>query len=64
MNIPDNYDQWVSHQAKQDERLAKLPKCDFCGEPIQDEHCYQIDGKTYCTDCLNDQFRKEIELDE
>lgn len=61
MNIPDNYDQWTAHEAEQEKLLEKLPVCRHCGEPIQDDHYFYIDGAIYCEDCLNDKFRRDIE---
>ena len=41
-------------------RLAQLPKCDICDQPIQDDHYYQINGENYCPGCL-EYFRKETD---
>lgn len=41
--------------------LESRPKCDICGEPIQDDHFYQINGDKVCPSCLEDHFRKEID---
>lgn len=51
----------IRHDREQQQKLDRLPKCDICGEPIQDTHYYLIDGEVLCTDCLNDNFRIEIE---
>ena len=40
---------------------ASLPKCDNCGEPIHDDHCYKIHGERICIACLENEFREEIE---
>lgn len=61
MNIPDNYDQWTAHEAEQEKLLEKLPVCRCCGEHIQDDHYFYIDGVIYCEDCLNEKFRRDIE---
>lgn len=53
----DNYDLWIQHDAEMEERLSRLPVCDECGETIQDEHCYCINGNYICEDCLNDRYR-------
>lgn len=37
---------------------ARLPKCDCCGEPIQDDYYWEIDGEILCQTCLNEQYRK------
>jgi formylmethanofuran dehydrogenase subunit E len=51
MNIPDNYDRWKQHDAEQQAKLDKLPKCFECGEPIQDEYGYEFDKGFMCADC-------------
>ena len=59
--IPDNYDLWAAHDAKQERLLDKLPKCSNCGEHIQDDYCYQIDGGLICEHCLNAYYRADVE---
>ena len=49
------------YEADQEEQLDKLPKCDICGEPIQDDYLYDIYGDIFCEECLNDKFRKNTE---
>ena len=53
----DNNDFYDMHQAKQDKWLEARPRCCCCGEPIQDDMLYDIDGDLYCEDCMNDEFR-------
>lgn len=60
MNIPDNYDQWEAHEREQAQRLAKLPVCDICDDPIQDDFYYEISGENICEHCLDQFFRKEV----
>ena len=50
------------HDAEQQKMLKKLPKCVHCGEPIQDEHLYDIDGELFCEECMKEIFRKSTEL--
>lgn len=50
--VPDNYDLWEAHQREQDKWLDSLPKCSECGEPIQQDECYDFDGDLICEDCL------------
>lgn len=42
------------HDAKQQAKLDRLPKCKRCGHPIQQEDAVCIGGKYYCDDCLED----------
>ena len=53
-----DFDQWDAEQARY---LARLPKCSECGQPIQDEEYYEIDGKFYCSDCLETYHRHYTE---
>lgn len=50
------------HDRAQAKRLARLPVCDICDQPIQDDHFYQINGDNVCPVCLEDHFRKELEI--
>ena len=61
MYVPDNYDLFLQHQARQDRQLEKLPVCDCCLEPIQDEHYYDLGGELFCKDCLDNEYRKDTE---
>lgn len=40
------------------ERLKELPVCHACGERIQGEYRYRIDGVLYCEECLKDIFEE------
>lgn len=42
-----DFDQWEAEQ-------AKLPVCDWCGEPIQGEYAYRINGDLVCPNCINE----------
>ena len=59
-NIPDNYELFQQHDAEQEELLEQCPVCICCGEHIQDEFYYDIDGDTYCDRCLKDTFLRFI----
>lgn len=61
MRIPDNYDKWEQHEAEQQSKLARLPKCSCCDEPIQSEHCYEINGELICPECLESEHEKRTE---
>lgn len=63
MNIPDNYDQWLAHDRRQEMQRERLPKCDRCKEEIQ-EYFFDIYGDIYCEDCAHKLFRREVVLDE
>ena len=57
MRVPDINDELRMYEAEQEASLESLPKCVNCGEPIQDDYLYDIDGDIYCEDCMKDEFR-------
>ena len=61
MHVPDNYDAFVKHEADQEEKMARLPVCDYCGNAIQDDWYYEIDGEKFCPDCMDEHFRKSTD---
>lgn len=61
MNVPDNYDIWEAHEREQERRLARLPVCADCGEPVQDDHFYLINDEVICPNCLEAGYRKEVD---
>ena len=34
--------------------LERRPVCVCCGEHIQDDECYKVDGDLICKDCMDD----------
>ena len=59
----DNYDLWGNHDRERERELQKLPKCDECGEPIQDDHYYQIGNQKICPGCLENYYRVENDIE-
>ena len=57
----DNYQLWVMHEMEQEDALEKCPVCDCCGEYIQDDWFYKIEGEILCLDCLNENYRHRVE---
>lgn len=53
-----DFDAYDREQAKE---MDKLPRCEHCGEPIQDEYFYLIGDEAYCADCLESEFCKRTE---
>ena len=51
-----DFDAWDTEQNK---RLATLPVCADCDEPIQDEFAYYINGEWICENCI-DSYRREV----
>jgi formylmethanofuran dehydrogenase subunit E len=52
---------FARHDAEQQEELEKLPVCSECGEPIQSEYCYEIDGEYICEECLECNHKKTVD---
>lgn len=52
-----DFDRWDTEQNR---RLESLPECADCGEPIQDDHCYEYNGEYICPRCNEDLHRKEV----
>lgn len=51
-----DFERW---DAERQAWLNSLPKCECCGEPIQQEKAVCIDGIYYCDECL-DEMREWI----
>lgn len=60
-DVPDNLDRWERHQAEQERRLERLPECSCCGEKVQEDYYFEINGEVLCVHCLNEYYRKDIE---
>lgn len=43
---------FTSYDRGQAKRLERLPECADCGEPIQDETAFYIDGEWICENCM------------
>ena len=58
-----DFDAW---DRKREDALDKLPKCDKCGEPIQDEDLYDFeDGNLICEECvleyINERYKRKTD---
>lgn len=53
-----DFDRWDADEQK---ALKKLPKCEYCGETIMDDHLYDFNGDIMCETCLKEHFRKPVE---
>lgn len=64
MRLPDHYDTYRQHEIAQSKWLASLPVCDRCGEPIQDEYCWEVEPDEWvCESCKDEwliEHRKEV----
>lgn len=61
MYVPDNYDAYKQHEAERESWLSKRPICECCGEPIQDDYLYEINGDILCEECMKGEYRKWTE---
>lgn len=43
--------------ARKERELRRRPKCCECGEHIQTEYCFEVNGEYICEDCMNDYHR-------
>lgn len=59
--MEDNYSKWEQHQRELDAELERLPVCECCGHPIQDDYTWDIDGELLCDGCAADKYRKHTE---
>lgn len=51
---------FARHDAEQQKELDKLPRCDYCDEPIQDDFYFSINYEVICESCLDRFFRKDV----
>lgn len=49
------------HDAEQEAKLERLPRCSECGEAIQSDECYEINDELICPECLKQNHRKRVE---
>lgn len=49
------------YSAEQERELAQLPKCSYCGEPIQEHFCFEINDELICVHCLKQNYRRDTE---
>jgi formylmethanofuran dehydrogenase subunit E len=57
MGIPDNYDLWEAQDVERERRRARRPVCSRCGEHIQEEEAYLIEGAFICQKCMEQDFK-------
>ena len=59
--MPDNYSLWQAHDRAQEQARARLPVCDRCREPIDDDEYFDIHGELLCYGCMVEKYRKWTE---
>lgn len=60
-HIPDYNDFVSAHMDEQEKQLAERPICEECGEHIQDDDCFEINGCLICPECLDINHRKAVD---
>ena len=53
-----DFNRWDADQARQE---AKLPVCADCDHAVQDDHYYEINGEVICPECMESNYRKEVD---
>lgn len=53
-----DFDRWDAYQAQQE---ARLPKCEKCGKPINDDIYFEIDEEILCEKCMHDEYARSTE---
>ena len=53
-----DFERWNADQEKE---LSRLPKCIDCGEPIQDDYLFDINGDLFCEECMKANFKRWTE---
>jgi len=48
------------YDAEQEAKLERLPECSECGNKIQDEYAYYINGEWIHTKCMDKNYRREV----
>ncbi len=64
MNIPDCYDPayWAERlESALDAALEKLPVCECCQKPIQDDYTWEINDELLCEDCAAAKYRRNTD---
>ena len=51
---------FAMYEEEQDRYLKQLPVCSDCGEHIQEDYCYEINGEYICEECMKS-YRKAVE---
>ena len=54
-----DFNRW---NAEQESWLVERPVCADCDEPIQDDHCFEINGEYICPRCMEDLHRRDVEF--
>lgn len=59
--MEDNYSMWERHEQELEAALERLPVCEECENPIQDDYTWNIGGELLCPDCAAKRYRRNTE---
>jgi formylmethanofuran dehydrogenase subunit E len=45
----------------QAKREARLPQCEDCGKPINDDIYFEVDNEILCEKCMHDRYGRSTE---
>lgn len=48
---------FLMHDYQQEQIVKRLPVCDICMEPIQEESYHELFGSNVCDKCLKDNIK-------
>ena len=54
--MTDNYSLWEDREREHEAWLSRRPVCADCGEHIQEENAYYINGEWICENCMSTYF--------
>ena len=57
----DAYEMWRYKEIEHERKLVRLPICCHCGERIQDENLFDINGALFHEECARGEFLKWTE---
>ena len=57
----DPVSDFYRYDALMADREAKLPYCEKCGEPIDDDIYFEIDNEILCEKCMHDRYARSTE---
>ena len=49
------------YDAEQQRELKRLPRCNHCDCHIRDETAYYIDGEWICEECMDSEYKRQVE---
>lgn len=53
-------DDFYAYDDEEEARIAMLPRCGICDEPLIDDYCFEIEGDHVCENCLHKHFKVRV----